>query len=96
MSVYELAKRHAWRMAVATLFAIVFVLGIDILYGHSTWAFAAAIIVLIWFNMPMLRLNCPRCGQNVFFRGFFLWFWPRKVCGKCGLVLDETSQKPDA
>ena len=89
MSVYDRAKRHAWRMAFATVFAILFVLAVDQIYGHSIWAFAGAAIVLIWLNLPMLRFNCPRCGHNVFFRGFFLWFWPRKVCSKCGLVLEE-------
>ena len=88
MSLFDQAKRHAWRMAIATLFAILFVLGIDQLYGHSTIAFAIAIVVLIWLNAPMLRFNCPRCGYNIFFRGMLMLPWPRRSCGKCGLALD--------
>ena len=88
MSLYHRARRHANRMLLALLVAIIFVLAIDLLYGHSTIAFAIAIVGLIWLNMPMLRFNCPRCGHNVFFWGFLVLPWPRRSCGKCGLMLD--------
>ena len=80
-------------MFLALLAAIGFVVLIDQLYGHSTIAFAIAIIVLIWLNMPMLRFNCHRCGHNAFFWGFLILPWPRRSCGKCGLVLDQPEQR---
>ncbi|MBV7266863.1 hypothetical protein [Erythrobacter ani] len=92
MSLFARAKQHAWRMAVATMMAILFVLAIDMIYGHSTVAFAIAIVALIWLNMPMLRFNCPRCGYNIFFRGMIVIPWPRRECGKCGLQLDAPEQ----
>ena len=91
MSLYERARRHAVRMFVAVLFAVAFVIAVDRIYGHSTIAFAIAIVVLIWLNMPMLRFNCPRCGHNAFFWGFLILPWPRRSCSKCGLDLEADS-----
>jgi ribosomal protein S27AE len=59
----------------------------DQLYGHSTLAFAAAILMLVIANAPMLRFNCPRCGKNAFVRGVFVIPWPNRVCTRCGLDL---------
>ena len=89
MSLFEQAKRHSWRMLFATIFAILFVVGVDQIYGHSTIAFAVAIVALIWLNMPMMRFNCPRCGQNAFLRRFVLLPWPNRTCSKCKLELDR-------
>ena len=88
MSVYEKARRHAWFMAGALVFAILFVLTIDRFAGHSTIAFAVAIIGLIAANARMLTFNCPECGKNLFFRGPFVVLWPNQTCGKCGTDLD--------
>lgn len=76
-------------MLVALSFAIVFVLAVDRFYGHSTLAFAAAIVGLVFANTPMLRFNCPDCGKNLFFRGVFVVPWPNRVCTKCGRNLDQ-------
>lgn len=69
--------------------AVLLVLAVDRVYGHSTFAFAAAIIMLIVANAPMLRFNCPRCGKNAFFRGIFVVPWPNRICTRCGLDLAE-------
>ena len=84
MSVYRQAVIHGWRMLAALILAITFVLAIDIFVGHSTIAFAIAIIGLVVANAPMRRFNCPNCGKNLFFRGMLVVPWPSKVCGKCG------------
>ena len=75
--------------------AVLLVLAVDRFYGHSTIAFAAAIVMLIVANAPMLRYNCPRCGKNAFFRGSFVVPWPNRSCARCGLDLDTVlpSQK---
>jgi len=70
-------------LGVLTL-AVLLVLGVDRIYGHSTIAFAAAIVMLLVANAPMLRFNCPRCGKNAFFRGIFVIPWPNRVCSRCG------------
>jgi hypothetical protein len=64
--------------------AIGLVVLVDRLYGHSTIAFAAAIILLVVTNAPMLRFNCPACGKNLFFRGIFVVLWPNRICTACG------------
>ena len=69
-------------------FGVLLVVTVDRLYGHSNIAFAAAILLLLITNAPMLRFNCPRCGKNVFFRGRFAVFWPNRNCTRCGLDLD--------
>ncbi|KWV93164.1 hypothetical protein [Erythrobacter sp. YT30] len=89
MTVYQAAVRHARWMAGSLLVAVMFVLVIDRFFGHSTIAFAAAIIGLIAANRRMLSYNCPVCGKNLFFRGMFVIPWPNKVCGKCGTALNE-------
>lgn len=89
MSLYERARGHAVRMLFALVMAIGFVVLVDQVYGHSTIAFAVAVGVLIWLNMPMMRFNCPRCGQNAFFWGYIVLPWPRRSCGKCGLDLTQ-------
>jgi hypothetical protein len=68
--------------------AILLVAVVDRFYGHSTLAFAAAIVLLVITNAPMLRFNCPQCGKNAFFRGVFVVLWPNRVCSRCGLDLD--------
>jgi hypothetical protein len=57
---------------------------VDRFFGHSTLAFAAAIIVLVIANAPMLRFNCPACGKNAFFRGVLVVPWPNRICSACG------------
>jgi len=89
MTIYRRAALHGWRMLVALILAITLVLAVDQFYGHSTLAFAAAIVGLVIVNTPMLRFNCPRCGKNLFFRGMFVVPWPNKTCGRCGLELDS-------
>ena len=90
MSVYTKARQHAWFMAGALVVAILFVLAIDRLAGHSTLAFAIAIVGLIAANARMLTFNCPECGKNLFFRGPLVVFWPNKTCGRCGTNLAES------
>ncbi len=89
MTVYEKARRHAVMMVWALLGSIGFVVASDIMFGHSVIAFAIAAAALIVLNLPMLQINCPRCGTNVFFRGMVLLPWPRRSCGKCGLSFDH-------
>lgn len=68
--------------------AVLLIAFADQVYGHSTLAFAAAIVLLVIVNAPMLRFNCPRCGKNAFFRGIFVIPWPNRVCSRCGQDLD--------
>jgi predicted RNA-binding Zn-ribbon protein involved in translation (DUF1610 family) len=72
----------------ALALAVLLVVTVDLTYGHSSLAFAAAIVLLIIANAPMLRFNCPRCGKNLFFRGPFVVPWPNRTCTRCGLNLD--------
>ena len=65
------------------------VVAVDRAYGHSTLAFAAAIVALLIANAPMLRFNCTVCGKNAFFRGIVVVPWPNRVCGRCGQDLDR-------
>lgn len=88
MKVYAKARQHAWRMMAALALAIAFVMLVDRFYGHSTLAFALAIVGLVAMNAPMLGFNCPRCEKNLFFRGVFVVPWPNRTCGQCGLALD--------
>ena len=76
-------------MLIALALAIAFVLTIDITFGHSTIAFAIAIVALVAANVRMLSYNCPNCGKNLFFRGMFVVPWPNRVCGQCGEQLDH-------
>lgn len=69
-------------------FAAGLVLAVDRFYGHSSLAFAAAIMLLLVANAPMLRFNCPACGKNAFFRGPFVVPWPNRICTRCGADLD--------
>lgn len=75
-------------MLAALAAAVLLVAMVDRLYGHSTLAFAVAIILLVITNAPMLRFNCPECGKNAFFRGIFVVPWPNRVCTRCGHNLD--------
>jgi predicted RNA-binding Zn-ribbon protein involved in translation (DUF1610 family) len=68
---------------------IALVVLVDRTYGHSTIAFAAAIVLLVIANAPMLRFNCPQCGKNAFFRGIFVVPWPNRTCTRCGRDLDR-------
>lgn len=67
--------------------AVLLVVAVDRIYGHSSLAFAAAIMMLIFANAPMLRFNCANCGKNAFFRGPFVIPWPNRICSRCGLDL---------
>ena len=64
--------------------AITMVALVDRVFGHSTLAFAAAIIMLVIANAPMLRFNCQACGKNAFFRGVLVVPWPNRICSACG------------
>lgn len=66
---------------------VLLVVTVDRVYGHSSFAFAAAILMLLVANAPMLRFNCPSCGKNAFFRGPFVIPWPNRTCTRCGLDL---------
>jgi ribosomal protein S27AE len=68
--------------------AVLLVVATERLYGHSSLAFAAAIMLLLVANAPMLRFNCPQCGKNAFFRGVFVVPWPNRICARCGTDLD--------
>jgi predicted RNA-binding Zn-ribbon protein involved in translation (DUF1610 family) len=87
VTVYEAARRHAWFMTGALVLAILFVLTVEQFVGHSTIAFAVAIVGLVLANVRMTGFNCPTCGKNLFFRGIFVVPWPNRVCGKCGTRL---------
>lgn len=69
--------------------AVLVVVAVDLVYGHSTFAFAGAIGLLLVANAPMLRFNCPACGKNAFFRGVVVVPWPNRTCTRCGRDLDE-------
>jgi predicted RNA-binding Zn-ribbon protein involved in translation (DUF1610 family) len=69
--------------------AVLLVALVDRFYGHSAIAFAAAIMLLVIANAPMLRFNCPACGKNAFFRGMFVVLWPNRRCTRCGHDLDQ-------
>lgn len=73
--------------------AVLLVVVVDRFFGHSTLAFAAAIILLLIANAPMLRFNCERCGKNAFFRGPFVVPWPNRICTRCGDELDRQLPK---
>ena len=88
MTLYARAVRHAWWMAGALVLSILLIATSDQLFGHSTLAFVAAIVLLFIVNRPILGFNCPRCGKNAFFRGRFAVFWPNRHCTRCWLDLD--------
>jgi predicted RNA-binding Zn-ribbon protein involved in translation (DUF1610 family) len=90
MTIYRLAVRHAQLMLFATLAAFMFVITIDKWMGHSTWAFAVAVLMLIAFNARIRLFNCPYCGKNLFFRGAIIFPWPSKTCSQCGADLDAS------
>ncbi|MEQ5786451.1 hypothetical protein J3454_00945 [Erythrobacter sp. NFXS35] len=71
--------------------AVLLVVVVDRFHGHSSLAFAAAIVLLVIANAPMLRFNCPACGKNAFFRGIFVVPWPNRVCTSCGHDLDRSA-----
>ena len=77
----------------ALALAVLMVAVVDRLYGHSTLAFAAAILLLLIANAPMLGFSCPRCGKNAFFRGIFVIPWPNRICTRCGEDLDRVLPK---
>ncbi len=77
----------------AVALAVLMVVMVDRVYGHSTLAFAAAIVMLIFVNAPILGFNCPRCGKNAFFRGIFVIPWPNRICTRCGEDLDRVLPK---
>lgn len=89
MTIYRLAVRHTQLMLFATLAAFMFVITIDKWMGHSTWAFAVAVLLLVVINARIRQLNCPKCGKNLFFRGMIIVPWPNKTCGQCGADLDK-------
>ena len=89
MSVYERARRHSFTMLALVFAGLNVIVVADRLFGHSTLAFAAVIAVLIFANVRMMGLECPRCGQNVFFRGGIALPWPRKTCSRCGQDLTQ-------
>jgi len=91
MTLYRLAVRHTQLMLFATLAAFMFVITVDKWIGHSTWAFAIAVLILIAFNARIRLFNCPTCGKNLFFRGPIILPWPNKICGQCGEDLDKPS-----
>jgi hypothetical protein len=77
----------------AVALAVLTVVVVDRVYGHSTLAFAAAIVMLIFVNAPILGFNCPQCGKNAFFRGIFVIPWPNRICTRCGEDLDRVLPK---
>jgi hypothetical protein len=93
MSLYARAARHAWRMLGVVALGVLIVVTADRRIGHSTIAFAAAILLLLIANVPMLRFNCPSCGKNAFFRGIFVIPWPNRICTRCGEDLSRVLPK---
>ena len=89
MTLYRLAVRHMQLMLFATLAAFMFVITVDRWVGHSSWAFAVAILLLVVVNARIRHFNCPNCGKNLFFRGMSILPWPNKVCSNCGTDLDK-------
>ena len=87
MSVYERAKRHAWLMLGIVLLGFLFIVAIDQMVGHSDLAFAVVIFALIVSNARILTYRCPRCGNNLFFRGLLVLPWPNRRCSRCALDL---------
>jgi len=88
MTLYRRAMRHAGLMCAVLVLAVLLVAVVDRFFGHSTLAFAGAIMLLLIANAPMLRFNCPQCGKNAFFRGVFVVLWPNRICTRCGHDLD--------
>ena len=76
-------------MAGVLALAILFVMLVEQLFGHSSIAFGIAIIGLVFANARMLTFNCPTCGKNLFFRGVLVVPWPNKTCGKCRTQLER-------
>ncbi len=70
------------------MFSLLLIATTEQLFGHSTLAFVAAIVLLLVVNRPIIGFNCPRCGKNAFFRGRLAVFWPNRICTRCGLDLD--------
>ena len=94
MTLFARAVRHAWQMAGALVVSLLLIATSDQLFGHSTLAFVAAIVLLFVVNRPILSFNCDRCGKNAFFRGRLAVFWPNRICTRCGHDLDTPpSQK---
>jgi predicted RNA-binding Zn-ribbon protein involved in translation (DUF1610 family) len=86
---YARAAGHArWMLAVLALM-ILLVAASEVVFGHSSLAFAAAIIALIAANRRMLNHNCPNCGKNLFFRGALVVLWPSRRCTACGHDCDQ-------
>jgi hypothetical protein len=75
-------------MASVLAVTILFVLVIEVFFGHSNLAFGAAILMLVFANARMLGYNCPKCRKNLFFRGVLVVPWPNRVCKRCGHDLD--------
>lgn len=92
MTPYARAAGHArWMLGVLAL-TIVLVAASEMVFGHSSLTFAAAIIALIAANRKMLTHNCPNCGKNLFFRGPLVVLWPSRQCTACGHDCDQPGQ----
>ena len=87
MSVYRAARAHVQVMLLVTAMGALFVIAVDALMGHSTWAFAIVIVVLIALNTRIWRYDCPKCGSNLFMRGVLPLPWPNATCSECGTDL---------
>ena len=87
MTVYRRARRHVQVMLLNTILGAAFVIAVDRFFGHSTWAFALVIIVLIALNTRIWRYDCPTCGSNLFLRSGFPMPWPNARCSQCGTDL---------
>ena len=92
MKLYEDARRHALTMFGILAMGVLFVIGVESIIGHSSWAFAVVVVALIFVNRRALRYNCPRCGSNMFWRGVLPFPWPNRTCSKCGLDLSKPDQ----
>ena len=55
MSVYRAARAHVQVMLLVTALGALFVIAVDALLDHSTWAFAIVIVVLIALNTRIWR-----------------------------------------
>ena len=92
MTIYQRAKRHVRLMLLNVGLGAVFVILVDRFFGHSTWAFAIVIVVLIALNTRIWRYDCPRCDSNLFMRGGFPFPVPNRTCSQCGLDLARSDQ----
>lgn len=94
MTVYQRAMRHVRLMLLNVAVGAAFVVAVDRWFGHSTWAFAIVIVVLLAINFRLWRYACPQCGSNLFMRSWIILPWPNAKCDNCGKDLKNEALPP--